>query len=107
MKENRIGRPVLQLFNLNAYTELHSDVNSEGISGMLEQRGEDTILHLFHAVSKKTTSAEKNYHSSKQELMSIIWSMSGWRPYLIGIKFLVISVCQAIVHLNTQKTEYL
>lgn len=30
--------------------------------------------------------------------------MSGLRPYLIGIKFIVITDCRAIVHLNTQKT---
>lgn len=59
---------------------------------------------MVHAVSKKTTSAERNYHLSKQELMALVWSMSSLRPYLIYIKFLVITDCQAIVHLNTQKT---
>lgn len=58
----------------------------------------------MHAVSKKTTTAERHYHSSKQELMAVVWSMCRLRPYLIGIKFLVVTDCQAIVHLNTQKT---
>lgn len=33
-----------------------------------------------------------------------MWSMTKLRPYLVGIKFLVVTDCQAIVHLNTQKT---
>lgn len=61
-------------------------------------------MHLVHAVSKKTTPAEQNYQSSKQEMMVVVWGMSRLRPYLIGIKFLVITDCQAIIHLNTQKT---
>jgi len=36
--------------------------------------------------------------------MAVVWSMCRLRPYLIGIKFLVVTDCQAIVHLNTQKT---
>jgi len=71
---------------------------------MLLQRGEDKRLRLVHAVSKNSTSAERHYHSSKQELIIVIWSTCRLRPYLIGIKFLVVTDCQAIVHLNTQKT---
>jgi len=104
LKDRLISKPVLQVFNPNADTELHCDASSVGLSGMLLQRGEDKRLHLVHAVSKKTTSAERHYHSSKQELMAVVWSMCRLRPYLIGIKFLVVTDCQAIVHLNTQKT---
>jgi len=104
LKDRLVSKPVLQVFNPNADTELHCDASSVGLSGMLLQRGEDKRLYLVHAVSKKTTSAERHYHSSKQELMAVVWSMCRLRPYLIGIKFLVVTDCQAIVHLNTQKT---
>jgi hypothetical protein len=97
-------KPVLQLFSPDAHTELHCDASSMGLSGMLLQKGEDKLLHLIHAVSKKTTPAEKNYHSSKQELMVVVWSMTKLRPYLVGIKFLVVTDCQAIVNLNTNST---
>jgi len=102
LKSRLVSKPVLQVFNPNADTELHCDASCVGLSGMLLQRGEDKRLHLVHAVSKKTNLAERHYHSSKQELMAVVWSMCRLRPYLIGIKFLVIKDCQAIVHLNTQ-----
>lgn len=104
LRDRLPSKPVLQLFNPCAETELHCDASSVGLNGMLLQRGSDNRLHLVHAVSKKNTSAERNYHSSKQELMAVVWSMSKLRPYLIGLKFMIITHCQAIVHLNTKKT---
>jgi len=97
--------PALQLFNPSSYTELHCDASQVGLSGMLLQRGEvDKKMHLVHAVSKKTTTAEKNYHAGKLELMAIVWSITRLRHLLIGIPFTVITDCQAIVHLNTKRT---
>ncbi|CAI6353555.1 unnamed protein product [Macrosiphum euphorbiae] len=106
MRVKLVSRPVLQLYNPIAHTEVHCDASSDGLSGMLLQRNGDgdNPLHLVHAVSKKTTPEERNYHSSKLELMAVVWSLNKLRHYLIGIKFLIITDCQAIVHLNTQKT---
>lgn len=58
----------------------------------------------FSKTTKKTTTAKENHHSSRLELMAMVWSMNRLRYYFIGIKFSVITDCQAIVHLNTQKT---
>jgi len=57
-------------------------------------------------VSKKTTTAERNYHAGKLELMAIVWSVIRLRHLLIGIQFIIVTDCQAIVHLNTKKTVY-
>lgn len=95
----------LQLFNPNAYTELHCDASKQGLSGLLLQRGnEDKLLHLVYAVSKKTTTAERNYHAGKLELMAIVWSVTRLIHLLIGTQFIIVTDCQAIVHLNTKKT---
>ncbi|CAI6368967.1 unnamed protein product [Macrosiphum euphorbiae] len=95
LKDRLVSKPVLKVFNPNADTELHCDPSSVGLSGMLLQRSEDKRLHLVHAVSKKTTSAERHYHSSKQELMAVVWSMCRLRPYLIGISKVFHSICIA------------
>jgi len=99
------NNPVLQLYNQTAETELHCDASAEGLSGMLLQRGEDQNLHLVYAVSKKTTITEKMYHSSRLELMAIVWSVTRLRHLLIGIHFTIITDCQALVHLNAKKTQ--
>jgi len=69
-------KPVLQLFSPDAHTELYCDASRLGLSGILLQKGEGKLLHLIYAVSKKTTPATKNYHSSKQEFMVIVWSIT-------------------------------
>jgi len=104
LKEKLSSSPVLRLYNPGAHTELHCDASSIGLSGMLLQRWADDRLHLVHAVSKKTTAAEKLYHSSKLELMAIVWSVIRMRHYLIGLHFVIVTDCQALIHLNTQNT---
>jgi len=105
LKHCLTSSPALQLFNPSSYTELHCDASQVGLSGMLLQRGEsDKKMHLVHAVSKKTTAAEKNYHADKLELIAIVWSITHLCHLLIGIPFTVITDCQAIVHLNTKRT---
>jgi len=106
MKDKLVSRPVLQLSNPIAHTEVHCDASSERLRGMLLQRNRngENQLHLVQAVSKKTTPEEINYHSSKLDLMAVVWSLNKLRHYLIGINFLIITDCQAIVHFNTQKT---
>jgi hypothetical protein len=105
LKKNLIENPILQLFNPKSETELHCDASSLGLSGMLLQRGTDGHFHLVHAISKKATVVEKNYHSSKMELMAVVWSINRLRPYLAGVKFTVVTDCQALVHLNAKRTS--
>ncbi|CAI6355165.1 unnamed protein product [Macrosiphum euphorbiae] len=105
LKVKLTSNPVLQLFNPNACTELHCDASQQGLSGLLlQRRNEDKLLHLVYAVSKKTTTAERNYHAGKLELMAIVWSVTRLRHLLIGMQFIIVTDCQAIVHLNTKKT---
>lgn len=72
LKNKLTNGPILKLFNPNSITELHCDASSLGLSGMLLQLGSDNCFHLIHVVSKKATDVEKNYHSSKMELMAVI-----------------------------------
>ncbi|UYV75308.1 hypothetical protein LAZ67_12003427 [Cordylochernes scorpioides] len=44
------------------------------------------------------------YHSSKLELMAIVWTLDRLRQFLVGIKFTVVTDCQALVYMNAKKT---
>lgn len=83
--------PVLKMFNPEAETtELHTDACAYGLAGMLFQR--DTPLdklRLVHCVSKRLTEAEQHYHSSKLELMAMVWSVKRLRSYLLGIQYMI------------------
>lgn len=59
------SKPILQLYNANAETELHTDASSKGLGAMLLQKGLDDKFHMVYAISRRTNDCEKFYHSSK------------------------------------------
>ncbi|KAK8784274.1 hypothetical protein V5799_009360 [Amblyomma americanum] len=104
LKSALTSHPVLQLYNPKARTEVHTDACANGLAGILLQADENDVLHPVYYVSKKTSPAERFYHSSKLELLSIVWTIERLRPFLIGIEFTLVTDCQALLYLNATKT---
>lgn len=105
LREILCDEPVVRMYDPAAtVTQVHTDASSLALSGILLQGETPTALHMVYAVSKKTTSAESKYHSSRLELLAIIWTLNRLRPFLLGIKFTVVTDCQALVYLNLHKT---
>lgn len=104
LKDCLLKYPVLKLYDRDADTELHTDASEMGIAGMLLQTDEKGRKRLVYCVSKKTTECESKYHSSRLELLAIIWSVERLRAMLIGIHFKIVTDCQAIVFLNSKKS---
>ena len=84
-------KPVFQPFNAKRYTELHTDASSRGLGSMLLQRNDAGIMSLVYAISQRTSDVERNYHSSKLELLAIVWAVSRLRPILINIHFKIVT----------------
>jgi len=105
IKSSLLNEPVLALFDATRPTELHTDASSLGLAGMLLQEDDSGKLRLVHCFSKKTNEAESKYHSSKLELMAIVWSLDRLRSWLIGIHVTVVTDCQALVYMNGLKTS--
>lgn len=57
-------------------------------------------LHVVYYASRKTSDAETRYHSNKLELLCLVWSMNKLRQFLLGVKFVVYTDCQALMYLN-------
>lgn len=99
------SEPIVRMYSsAAAVTELHTDASSRALSGILLQGPSSLNLHMVYAVSKKTTDAESRYHSSWLELYAIIWSINRLRPFLLGIRFVVVTDCQALIYLNIHKS---
>jgi len=97
--------PVVRMFDPKAtITQVHTDASSVALSGIMLQGPTVTNLHMVYAVSKKTTEAESKYHSSRLELYAVIWTLNRLRPYLLGIRFTVVTDCQSLIYLNMHKT---
>jgi len=87
-----------------AVTELHTDASALGLGAMLLQSSEEGgPLRLVFCASRKTSDAETRYHSSKLELLCVVWAINKLRQYLLGIRFTVYTDCQALTYLNSGK----
>lgn len=106
IKQKLSSGPVLMHYNPKSErTELHTDASAEGLGAILLQENEKGELHPVYAISKRTSEVERSYHSSKLELLAIVWALERLRPWVIGIPFKVITDCQALVYLNSLKTK--
>jgi len=101
LREALCNEPVVSMYDPNAAV---TQAISHALSGILLQGETATTLHMVYAVSKRTTSAESKYHSSRLELYAIIWTLNRLRQFLLGVKFVVFTDCQALVYLNLHKT---
>lgn len=97
--------PVLTMFRADAAAiELHTDASAAGLGAMLLQATKaGDPLHLVYCASRKTSEAETRYHSSKLELLCVVWAMNKLRQFLLGVSFTVYTDCQALVYLNSYK----
>jgi len=87
-----------------AVTELHADASAAGLGAILLQSvlPRDPLRVVYYA-SRKTSEAETRYHSSKLELLCVVWAMYKLRQFLLGLKFVVFTDCQALIYLNQYK----
>jgi transposase InsO family protein len=103
LRDTLLQRPVLQLFDPSRETELHTDASADGLGAMLFQVDPVTkAKHLVYACSKTTSATERNYHSSKLELLAVVWALVRLRPYL-DRQFTLVTDCSALVYLRNNR----
>lgn len=87
--------PVLKLFNPNSETELHTDASAVGYGACLMQKHADAFFHPVFYLSAQTSDAESRYSSYELEVLAIVNALSRLRVYLLGLKFVIYTDCQA------------
>jgi RNase H-like domain found in reverse transcriptase len=71
----------------------------------LEHEGEHGSYPVAFS-SRKLSSAEKNYPVHERDLLSIVYALKEWRPYLHGSRFVIkIDHCP-LRYLDTQSNLY-
>lgn len=61
-------------------------------------------MHPVQYMSKKTTPAEKKYHSYYLEILAIVEAVKKFRVYLLGIRFKIVTDCSALT-MTLQKKD--
>jgi len=97
MKKLLTGPPIPAMFNPKSEViDLHTDASAVGFGAMLMQASKEGE-HLVYCASRTTSEAESRYHSSKLELMCIVWAVRKLRQFLLGVRFTVYTDCQALM----------
>lgn len=97
-----VTRPVLAIYDPTRATELHTDASGLGFGAVLFQKDELGKQRVVAYYSKQTTVDQRHYHSYELETLAVVLALRYFRVYLLGIKFVVMTDCNA---LNTTFTK--
>lgn len=90
------SEPVLAIFDPTLPTEVHTDASALGYGAVLLQTHEGGHKQPVAYFSKVTQGAEPRYHSYELETLAVVKALQHFRHYLIGMKFKVVTDCNAL-----------
>lgn len=96
LKQVLIERPVLAIYDPEAETQLHTDASKVGVAGILMQKDPTGTLRAIAYYSRQTTPDEQKLHSYELETLAVISSLNKFRVYLLGVKFKIVTDCNAL-----------
>lgn len=102
LKGRLVERPILVLYDHTAETQLHTDASKMGLAGILLQRLGTNPWRPVAYYSRQTTSEEQKLHSFELETLAVVSSLIKFRVYLLGIKFTIVTDCNALRSMFTK-----
>ncbi|CAK1578755.1 unnamed protein product [Parnassius mnemosyne] len=97
LKDKLTDRPILAIYDPTSETELHTDACKLAVGGVLFQSScSSHTLRLVAYYSRKTSPEEKHFHAYELEALAVVCSLKKFRVYLLGLKFKIISDCNAL-----------
>ena len=76
--------PILQALDWNKLLHVHIDASNFAIGCVLAQPGEHNINFSVSYASRKLNIAEKNYTTTEQEGLGMIYAIKKYRHYLLS-----------------------
>lgn len=96
LKQVLVDRPVLAIYDPSSEIQLHTDASKIGVAGILLQRDCTGTLRPIAYYSRQTTPDEQKLHSYELETLAVISSLNKFRVYLLGLKFKIVTDCNAL-----------
>ena len=70
---------------------VNNDWSNHGIGAVLGQLKDEVHEYIVACISRSLNKHEANYSSYKGEMLAAVWAINTCRPYLLGVKFDVIT----------------
>lgn len=83
LKEKLASAPILFHPNWDKHFHVHIDASSIALGGFLAQPGETLVDHPVYFASRKLSTTERNYTTTEQEALSMVYSLQNFRHYLL------------------------
>ena len=100
LKERLCTAPVLAFPDFHRQFIVDTDASGYAISGVLSQVGVDNLEHPIAYYSRTLSKCERNYSTTRRELLAVIDSIEHWKVYLTGSKFILRTDHAAILWLQ-------
>jgi hypothetical protein len=84
LKQSLVTAPILATPDSSKAYFLHTDASGYAVGATLSQESSPGVLQPLAFMSKKMSSAQRNYPVHEWELLAIIESLRAWRCYLYG-----------------------
>ena len=92
LKVALVNAPVLAFPDVSPEAEpfiLDTDASETGIGAVLSQRGADGLEHVIAYASRSLTKCERNYCTTRKEMLALVHFVKYFKHYLLGKHFVV------------------
>ncbi|XP_015954414.1 uncharacterized protein LOC107478794 [Arachis duranensis] len=86
-----VSAPIIAAPNWNLPFKLMCDASDYAIGAVLRKR-QDKLIHVIYYASRVLNNAQKNYTTTENELLEVIYAIDKFRSYLIGSKVFDIEI---------------
>nr|KAJ0214371.1 hypothetical protein LSAT_V11C400177590 [Lactuca sativa] len=102
LKELLTSSPIMQAPNSDLPFEIMCDASNYAIGAVLGQKN-GRASHVIYYASRTADNTQRNYFTTENELLAIVFALEKFRQYLPGTKGIVYSDHAALKYLTTKK----
>ena len=103
LKRRITTQPIMCHFDHSVPVELRTDASGYGLGAILLHVFPDRRKRVIEYASRLLKKEEKNYGISEKECLAIVWAITKYRTYLMGVKFTVVTDHLALVWLKSKR----